>query len=57
MQFDYETTLGITILENIVIRNGKKHGLNKVSYIYLGSLTQGDHNSKTSQYSHVLFFV
>ena len=34
--------------------NGKKHSHNKVSYNYLGSPTQADHNSRRSQYSHVL---
>ena len=28
----YETTLGTTLFENIIIRNGKKHSHNKVSY-------------------------
>ena len=28
---DYDTTLGTTVLENIVITNGKKHSHNKVS--------------------------
>ena len=35
----------------------KKHGLNKVSYNFLGCPTQGDHNSKRSQYSHVFFIL
>ena len=51
MQVDYETTLGPTVLKNIVIRNGKKHGHKKVSYEYLGSPTQADHNSRRSRYS------
>ena len=55
MQVDYETTLGTAVLENIVIRNGKKHNHNKVYYNYLGSPTQADHNSRRSQYSHVFF--
>ena len=53
MQVDYETTLGTTVLENIVIRNGEEHSHNKVSYNCLESLTQADHNLKRSQYSHV----
>ena len=32
MYVDYETTFGTTVLENIVIRNEKKHSHNKVSY-------------------------
>ena len=46
MQVDYETTLGTTVLKNIVVKNGKKHGHNKVSYNYLGSPTQVYHNSR-----------
>ena len=47
-------TGGTTVLENIVVRNGKKHSV-KVSYNYLGSPVQGYPNSKRSQYSHVFF--
>ena len=42
---------------NIVIRNGKKHNLNKGSYNYLRSPTEEDHNSKRSQYSHVFYIL
>ena len=31
MYVDFETILGTTVLENIVIRNGKKHSPSKVS--------------------------
>ena len=55
MQVDYETTLGTTVLENIVVRNRKKHSHNKVFYNYQGSLNQADHSSKRSQYSHMFF--
>ena len=37
MKVDYETTVGTIVLENIVIRNGKEHSHNEVSYNYLGS--------------------
>ena len=37
-----------------VVRSGKKHNHNKVSYNYLGSSTQADHNSRRSQYSLVI---
>ena len=47
----YETTLGATVLENLVIRNGKEHSHNKVSDNYLGSPTEADHhNSRRSQH-------
>ena len=47
----YETTLGETMLKNLVIRNGKEHCHNKVSDNYLGSPTQADHhNSRGSQH-------
>ena len=49
--------LGTTVLENIVIRNGKKHSNNKVSYNYLGSPTQAHHNSRRSQHSHAFFIL
>ena len=52
---DYETTLGTTVLKNIVIKNGKKHNHNKISFNYLGPPTQADLNSRRSQYSHVFF--
>ena len=57
MEVDYEITLGTTVLENIVIRNGKKHSHNKVSHSYLGPPTQANHNSRRSQYSHVFFIL
>ena len=37
MIVDYETTVGTIVLENIVIRKGKEHSHNEVSYNYLGS--------------------
>ena len=46
-------TVGTTVFENTVVRNRKKHNHNKVSYNYLGSPTQADHNSRRSQYSLV----
>ena len=47
----YETTLGETVLKNLVIRNGKEHSHNKVSDNYLGSPTQADHhNPRGSQH-------
>ena len=52
-----ETILGTAVLENIVIRNEKKHSHHKVSYTYLGSPTQADHNSRRSQYLHVFFIL
>ena len=45
------------VLGNIVIINGKNHSQNNVSYNYLGSPTQADHNSRRSQYSHVFFIL
>ena len=48
MQIDYETTLGTTVFENEVIRHGTKRSHSKVSYNYLGSLTQANHNSGRS---------
>ena len=54
---DSETTLGTTVLENIVTRNAKKHNHDKVSYNCLESTTQADHNSRRSLYSHVLFIL
>ena len=45
------------MLDNMVIRNRKKDSHNKVSYSYLGSPTQADHNSRRSQYSHVFFIL
>ena len=42
-----KTTAGTTVVENIVVRNGKKYGCNKGSYNYLGSPTQEDHNIHT----------
>ena len=32
MYVDFKTILGTAVLENIVIRNGKKHSPSKVSY-------------------------
>ena len=46
--------VGTTVLQNIVVRSGEKHNHNKVSYNYLGSSTQADHNSRRSQYSLVI---
>ena len=54
---DYKATLRTAVLENIVIRNGKKHNHNKVSYNYFGSPTQADHNSRRSKYSPVFFIL
>ena len=50
-------TVGTTILESIIVRNGKKNSDNKVTYNYLGSITHVDHNSRRLQYSHVLFIL
>ena len=51
MLADYETTVGITVLENKAERNGQKHSHNKVSYNYLSSVspTLVDHNSRRSR--------
>ena len=49
-------TAGTAVLEDIFIRNRKKHSHNKVSYNYLQSPIQADHNSSWSQYSYVFFF-
>ena len=57
LEADYETTLGTAALENVIIKNRKKHGHKKVSYNYLGSPTQGDHNSRRTQYSQVFFIL
>ena len=46
MQVDYKATLGTIVLENMVIRNEKKHSHNKVSYNYFGPPTQADHSSR-----------
>ena len=54
MEVDYETTLETPVLQNIVTRNGTRHGHNKVSYDYLWSPTQVDHNSRRSR---TLYFV
>ena len=45
-------TIGATVLENTVVRKGKKHSYNKISYNSLGSPTQADQNSRRSQYLH-----
>ena len=50
-------TAGTTALENIVVRNGKKHSQNKVSYNYLGFSIQSDPNSRRSQNLHVFFIL
>ena len=50
-----EDILETTVLENILIKNGKKHSHNKVSYNYLRPPTQADHNLRSSQYSHVFY--
>ena len=58
MYVDYKTTVEATVqLENIVVRNGKNHSHNKVSWNYLGSSTQVDYNLRRSQYSHVFFIL
>ena len=49
--------VGTTVFENIVVRNGKKHSHNKVSYNYLVSPTQADHNLRRLGYSPVLFVL
>ena len=49
--------VGNTVLENTVVRYGKKHSHNKVSCNFLGSPTQADHNSRRPQYSHVFFIL
>ena len=36
-------TARITVPENIVVRNGKRHSHNKLSYIYIGYPIQADH--------------
>ena len=48
-----DSTLGTTVLENIVRRNGKKHR----GYYYPEYPTQADHNSGRSQYSHIFFIL
>ena len=45
---DYETTEWPTVLEKIVIRNGKKYSNNKISYNYLKSLTQAGQDTRRS---------
>ena len=50
-------TAGTAVLENIAVKNRKKHSYNKVSYNYPGSLIQADHNSRRLQYSNVLFVL
>ena len=50
-------TLGTTVLENIVKRNGRKYSHDKFSYNYLGSPTQADHILQRPQYSHVFFIL
>ena len=50
-------TAGAAVLEDIFVRNGKKHNHNKVSYNYLQSPIQADHNSSWSQYSFAFFFL
>ena len=50
-------TLGTTVLENIVRRNGRKHSDDKFSDNYLGSPTQADHILRRPQYSHVFFIL
>ena len=57
MQLHYEATLGSPVLQNIVIRNGKKHSHNKVFDNYLGFPTQADHYLKRSLYPYVSFFL
>ena len=41
-------TVGTTVLENIFVRNRKKHSYNKVSYNCFGSPAQADHKSRRS---------
>ena len=50
-------TLGTTVLENIVRRNGKEHSHDKFSYNYLRSPSQADYILWRSQYSHVFFIL
>ena len=50
-------TVVTTLLENTIVRNGKIHSHNKVSYNYLRSPTQADHNAWRPQYSHVFFVM
>ena len=52
-----QTILGTTVLENMVIRNGKKHSCSKVSNNYLGSLTQEDHNIHLHSLFCLVFLV
>ena len=40
-----------------LLENGKKQGHNKISYNYLRSPTQVDHNSRRSQYWHMFFIL
>ena len=42
------TTLRTILLENLVMRNRRKHSHNKFSYNYLGSPTRTDHNLRRS---------
>ena len=49
--------VGNTVLENTVVRYGKKHSHNKVSCNFLGSPTQADHDSRRPQYSQVFFIL
>ena len=49
-------TVGATF-QNTVVWNGKKYNHNKVSYNYLGSPTQADHNSRRSQCLQVFFIL
>ena len=52
-----QTILGTTVLENMVIRNGKKHSCSKVSNNYLESLTQEDHNIHLHSLFCLVFLV
>ena len=48
-------TVGTAVVENIIVRNGKKHNHNKVSLKLYRIST--DHNSRRSQYSQVFFIL
>ena len=55
MQVGYEASLGTILLENMVIRNEKKHSHNKVSYNFFRSPTQADQSSRRWHYSSIFF--
>ena len=56
MLADYEATLGTTVLENIVIRNGKKVNHNKVSYNRISNSSRSQFK-KITRFTGILYFV